>query len=468
MALTVLDNMEYGSDTAAQAAYIESEYNGEVFYNGSKTVVTFKKTGKIYIPSGITLDAEVLVVAGGGAGGTWCGGGGGGGGVIHVTSKSISSGNHDVTVGNGGTKPTANGTGSNGQNSVFGDLTAIGGGGGGAYPTYNGSNGGSGGGAGWYSAGTPGGGTSNQGYSGGKADANNASGGGGGAGSVGADADGNKGGNGGNGVSCSIIGSENYYGGGGGGFSISVPVATGGLGGGGNGDQQGSPAATDGESNTGGGGGGGWYANNGYYGGAGGSGIVIISFDTADYDYSGSIRAFSEPTIITESSYSLKGIASQTTSLNKTLTRTITSPINLTGHAYIVGKIRSNRTGSNIKIGFHDSGGTTTEITPNITAADTWQNIQLDISGVSDANKDAIDQIIITVVNADADNTFYLDNFFASDSTDFGAGTQVSKAVGYAVLTPIEAALNVSKVVGYAVLIPISESSDAGPMVWIF
>lgn len=186
---------------------------------------------------------------------------------------------------------------------------------------------------------------------------------------------------------------------------------------------------------------------------------------SAFYD---NLQSYSESTNIIEGSYSLKGIASQTTSLNKTLTRTISSPINLTGHAYIIGKIRSNRTGSNIKIGFHDSGGTTTEVTPNITSADTWQTIQLDISGVSDVNKDAIDQIIITIVNADADNTFYLDNFFAADATDFGAGTQVSKAVGYAVLMPIEAALNVSKVVGYAVLIPVSESADSGPMIWIF
>jgi hypothetical protein len=178
--------------------------------------------------------------------------------------------------------------------------------------------------------------------------------------------------------------------------------------------------------------------------------------------------AYSESITIAEGSNSLKAIASQITSLNKTLTRTISTPINLTSHAYIIGKIRASRTGSNIKIGFHDQTGTTTEVTPNIATAGTWQNIQLDISAVSDANKDAIDQIIITVVNADADNTFYLDNFFAVDATDFAAGIQVSKAVGYAVLYPIANAMNVSKVVAYAVLIPVSESSDGGPMMWIF
>ncbi|MEO5355339.1 MAG: tail fiber domain-containing protein, partial [Magnetococcus sp. XQGC-1] len=63
-----------------------------------------------------------------------------------------------------------------------------------------------------------------------------------------------------------------------------------------------------------------------------------------------------------------------------------------------------------LNIGIHDSGGTTTEITPNITSADTYQSVTWDISGVSNANKDAIDQIIITIVNASAANTFYIDN----------------------------------------------------------
>ena len=51
----------------------------------------------------------------------------------------------------------------------------------------------------------------------------------------------------------------------------------------------------------------------------------------------------------------------------------------------------------------------TTELTPTITTADTFQTVNWDLSSVTDANKDAIDQIIITIVNADAANTFYLD-----------------------------------------------------------
>lgn len=101
-------------------------------------------------------------------------------------------------------------------------------------------------------------------------------------------------------------------------------------------------------------------------------------------------------------------------SLNKTLTKTLGSPLDLSDCQKIKFDLRSNRTGSNIKFGFHDSGGTTTEITPNITIADSFQTVELDISGVSNANKDSIDSIIITIVDAEEDNTFYLDNMFES------------------------------------------------------
>jgi hypothetical protein len=128
------------------------------------------------------------------------------------------------------------------------------------------------------------------------------------------------------------------------------------------------------------------------------------------------LQSYSEGTIKTQGSYSLKGIAEITDSLNKTLTRTIGSPIDLTGINQIKFDIRSNRIGANIKIGIHDSGGTTSEKTYTIIDADTWETVTWDISGVSDANKDAIDKIIITIINADAANTFYIDNMFAGES----------------------------------------------------
>lgn len=137
------------------------------------------------------------------------------------------------------------------------------------------------------------------------------------------------------------------------------------------------------------------------------------NYDRAFKVYTKSLQCYSESSIKTQGSYSLKGIA--TTSANgKTLTRTIGSPIDLTGIGSVSFSLYSSRTGSNIKIGIHDSGGTTTEITPNITSANAWQTISWNLSGVSDANKNAIDSIIVTIVDATSANTFYIDYFFAS------------------------------------------------------
>ena len=139
-----------------------------------------------------------------------------------------------------------------------------------------------------------------------------------------------------------------------------------------------------------------------------------------------SLQCYSESTIKEQGSYSLKSIARATDSLNDTLTRTVSPTIDLSGYSTIKLDIRASRTGSNIKVGIHDSGGTTTEHTANVASADTWQTETWDISGVSDANKDAIDSIIVTVVNADATNTFYLDNAY----TDAMAELRVRDEMG--------------------------------------
>ena len=125
------------------------------------------------------------------------------------------------------------------------------------------------------------------------------------------------------------------------------------------------------------------------------------------------LQCYSEGTIKSQGSYSLKGFAEITTSLNDTLTRTVSPTIDLSNVNTIKYWIYASRTGSNIKVGFRDSGLNVIEHTPNITVADTWQEQTVDISAVSNANKDAIDRIIVTIVNADANNTFYFDNMFA-------------------------------------------------------
>lgn len=55
----------------------------------------------------------------------------------------------------------------------------------------------------------------------------------------------------------------------------------------------------------------------------------------------------------------------------------------------------------------------TMEHTPTISTINAWQTINWDISAIPDGNKDFIDQIIFTIVNADAANTFYIDGLRA-------------------------------------------------------
>ena len=219
---------------------------------------------------------EVLVVAGGGSGGSRDAGGGGAGGLIYNSAYQLTSAAAvTVTIGAGGASVGSGNhdPGNQGSNSVFGSLTAIGGGAGGAYSNVGG-NGGSGGGAGG-NTGTPGNGTSGQGNNGGgNGGTAYTGGGGGGAGAIGGTVSSNEyGGAGGNGLAFSISGTSTSYAGGGGGGGANAGGA-GGTGGGGAGSTGG--AGTSGTSNTGGGGGA--ARNSGSPSGAGGSGIVIVRY----------------------------------------------------------------------------------------------------------------------------------------------------------------------------------------------
>jgi hypothetical protein len=331
-------------------------------------------------------------------------GAGGGGGLIYDPTFHIDSGSYDVTIGAGGSGG-CNGecNGSTGENSVFSSLTALGGGGGGS------KSGGSGGGA--ARIGTTGGlGTSGQGHNGGDSISNdNTCGGGGGAGANGGNASSSFSGNGGDGLQYSISGTSTYYSGGGGGGvrNGSGDIGTGGLGGGGNGGKTSNGIA--GVANTGGGGGSGGYNGSYHGGGNGGSGIAIIKFSSATL---GPLIG-TESEIRVQGKSSLKVIAPSGSSLNKSITHTFPSPKNLSDSTRIKFAIRASRTGSNIKIGLHDSGGSVSEITPNITSIDTFQWITWDVSQISTINKDSIDQIIITITNADETNIFYIDDIYS-------------------------------------------------------
>jgi len=248
-------------------------------------------------PLNYTLsEVEVLIVAGGGGGGAYAAGAGGGaGGVVYNTNYAVTPGSAiSVTVGNGGNGGVwSSPSPQNGQNSLFGKLTAVGGGAGGqGWGANPGSSGGSGGGgAGYDGVSTQnyvggGGFTPGQGFSGGRGKGisgnRGAGGGGGGAGGPGGEATNFGAGNGGRGIPFNISGVMRYYGGGGGGGDYgSSGGGNGGVGGGGtqSGGNSSSQTATNGAANTGGGGGGSRSATpDSWNGGNGGSGVVIVRY----------------------------------------------------------------------------------------------------------------------------------------------------------------------------------------------
>ena len=265
---------------------------------------------KAWAGSQTTPAVEYLVVAGGGGGGAGTAGSNGGGagaggllqGIVPVTLGSSIT----VTVGAGGagsSNPSANGS-----NSVFGSITALGGGYGGGSSSYiTGVSGGSGGGGTGYAGSTNvgGSGTSGQGNTGGigygSGAGGNGAGGGAGAGTVGLNAlVSGAAGNGGAGIASSINGTVTTYAGGGGGSAGgSNPLGTGGVGGGGTGTA--GSAGGNGSANTGGGGGG---SNGAYNGGTGGSGIVIISYPDI-YNAPSAFGGANSPTASTSGSGSL-------------------------------------------------------------------------------------------------------------------------------------------------------------------
>ncbi len=124
----------------------------------------FTSSGTFQISAG-SGNVQYVVVAGGGGSGSQVGGGGGAGGFLTGT-KSMSSGSYTVTIGAGGTGANT-GTSTratNGANSVFDDVTTLGGGFGAdndITPYKNGNDGGSGGG-GTYRSGAEAGGSGKQ------------------------------------------------------------------------------------------------------------------------------------------------------------------------------------------------------------------------------------------------------------------------------------------------------------------
>ncbi len=245
----------------------------------------FTSNGMLVISTGGSVD--VLVVGGGGGGGNGYGGGAGGGagGLVYATNYVLADATFAVTVGAGGRGADEFRTyhADPGGNSIFGEITALGGARcmAQAEGAQVGQSGGSGSGGHWDAEGgsstqSDSGGAKGYGHAGGYGVSGGAYGGGGGGGAGGAGGDGttSRGGAGGVGLPFSISGVSTYYaGGGGGGRNTSGTPAAGGLGGGGSGNFGIGGTAC---ASTGGGGGGGGFGSA--VGGSGGSGIVIIRY----------------------------------------------------------------------------------------------------------------------------------------------------------------------------------------------
>ena len=299
-----------GSDTTSNFTIRAKDVNSNTADRAFSITVlapvyqSFTSSGTFSVPSGVS-SVNVLVVAGGGSGGSEHGstgvGGGGAGGLIYRPGFPVTPGGTvSVTVGDGAPSNPGTSVGFAGQDSVFGTLTAKGGGAGGATGNTGPSlSGGSGGGAGAPSVGPSGpatqptqpgdSGTYGFGNAGGGAGTPGlpaqpfygAGGGGGGAGAAGGQgapgpASGN-GGAGGIGRAYTIADGTTsvYYAGGGAGSSASNGTVeiSGGQGGG-------SPAIINGPSqpgtaNRGGGSGG---TRGAYTSGAGGKGVVIVQY----------------------------------------------------------------------------------------------------------------------------------------------------------------------------------------------
>ena len=265
---------------------------------------SFTSSGTFSVPTGVTT-VDVLVVGGGGAGGTHHGAGAGAGGLIYRPAFPVTPGGTvSVTVGDGGAptnnypSPSPSGEkGQSGQASVFGTLTAQGGGGGGFAGNRGVTPGGS---ASGFAA--PGGnnpaagatlqtdqpgdsGTYGFGNLGGANDGDSGGGGGGAGGAGGAGQSSGPGGQGGIGKAYTIADGTTsvYYAGGGGGsrYPSDYPGGQGGQGGGGDGGKQNEDnfPSRVGTANRGGGGG---AADRGPgtegTAGGGGKGIVIVRY----------------------------------------------------------------------------------------------------------------------------------------------------------------------------------------------
>jgi len=128
---------------------------------------------------------------------------------------------------------------------------------------------------------------------------------------------------------------------------------------------------------------------------------------TTDYVYA--LDVFSESTIKNESNYSLKIVVPPgADTLNENITKTITDT-DLSALTYILLDVYASRSGTHMQLGLGE-GSLTDFVDIPITAANTWETVKVDISGIANANIDHCTRMGIKFTNTDVGNVVYIDN----------------------------------------------------------
>jgi hypothetical protein len=345
--------------------------------------------------SASSLSVDYLIVAGGGGSGGFGGGGGAGGALL---GSATVLGSYAIVVGAGGNGESSNDTGgSNGANSSFNSLVAIGGGTG--RHGQLGTNGGSGGGNGYGWASPASSFVAGQGSSGGGGNGTGPGypgGGGGGATGVGGNASANSGGTAGNagaGLLSTISGAPVYYAVGGPGSARSGGVN-------GSASTGGSSVGQVGAPNTGNGGGGGLVA---WVGKNGGSGIVIVRYLGTPQGTGGTITQVGGYTIHTFTSDGTFAYNGSSSSIVPNMSSCGAAAVTFTGtvNAGFTLDWYDAANGGNLL-----SQGTSTYTTPVISTTTTYYvAVRNTTTGCVSATRTAVTATVITASTASSSQT---------------------------------------------------------------
>jgi hypothetical protein len=124
------------------------------------------------------------------------------------------------------------------------------------------------------------------------------------------------------------------------------------------------------------------------------------------------LQCYSESSIKMEGDYSLKIVAKAFESVDSILTKTLSPNIDLTKYGNSIFWARALRTTANFQIGL-ESGESLIWENVFINASNTWQKIEINLLKYPIGDRNNISKIKIKITNADADNTIYLDDFYA-------------------------------------------------------